>query len=86
MKLITVDYLPEADAPRPYKKVADIIKEFVNMNVRYVKCEFGTLEYVSSYCAYQSIWRCLSRAPIKYPVKLQVIGGELYLIRTDMEG
>ena len=56
--------------------------EFMNMNVKCVKCVFGNREYASSKSAYNSMHKASRK--FDFPVRVTINKGEVYLIRTDM--
>lgn len=87
MKIIPVECLPERQPKTLRKNINDIIEEFVRMNVKYARVEFGSLEYASVKSAHDAIKVHILYHPggNDYPVKMKFINGDIYFIRTDME-
>ena len=87
MTFVPVDRLPEKgpNAPKtPHKKNAEHLKEFLKMNVKYAKMDFGPLEYISTESARASTANLIRWYGL--PIKATVINGELYLINLELEG
>ena len=82
MTLTPVEKLPKTNRTS-YKKCADIIKEFMKMNVTYAKFEFTENEYTSAFAAITSLRYYVRNHTV--PVIVKIINGELYLIRKDLE-
>lgn len=84
MRFTPVSKIPE-QVPKCFKKNnGDDLYEFMNMNVKRAKMDFSNTDYAHSYSAYAAI-----RTSIKYhnlPITVHFINGEIYLVRTDMEG
>lgn len=86
MTFTPVDKLPEKgpNMPKaPHKKNAEHLKEFLKMNVKYAKMDFGPLEYISTESARASTTNLIGWYGL--PIKATVINSELYLINLELE-
>lgn len=83
MTITPVEYLPSRDHTE-YKKLSEFIELFLKMGIKYGRVDFSGYEYANNTSCRGAIHCYLLRNP-DIPVKTSVIGGEVYLIRTDME-
>ena len=79
MKFTVVEKIPERKAK---KKLAYILDEFMNMNVKFAKFEFNENEYKTASSANGALRK--SAARFGYPIKVQLINGEIYFERRDI--
>ncbi len=80
MKAIAVNCIPEKKGG--YHKLQAFLKDFMLMDTRFAKIELNVDEYASPVVARS----CMAIAALrgKYPVKVKLRKGEIYLARTDM--
>ena len=81
MNFTPVDYLPERRYTT-YKKVGAYLQEFMKMNVKTARVDYTPEEYTSAQCV-STPFRYAINAD-GYPIKVQIINGDVYLTRTDM--
>ena len=81
MNFVPVDFLPERRYTT-YKKVGTYLQEFMKMNVKTVRVDYSSDEYTSAQCATTPFRYAINADG--YPIKVQIINGDVYLIRTDM--
>jgi hypothetical protein len=84
MRFIPVEKLPEQALKRQYKRLDKYFKMFMQMNTKYARVDFDSSDYVTEDVGYQTIHRFATDNT--YPIRVQRIGAEIYIIRTDMEG
>ena len=88
MNFIPVEQIPKKRSPRSgdlvdYKPMGEYLKEFMLMNVKYVKVAFSYLDYSNAESAYVSIRDAAKRHGL--PIAAVLRDDDVYLMRTDME-
>lgn len=84
MRFTPVEKFPEQVPKCCKKNKSEHLYEFMNMNVKRAKMEINDMDYAHPYSAYAS-----TRTSVDYydlPIDVHFINGEIYLVRTDMEG
>lgn len=88
MNLTIVDGLPKKRADMApassHKPIASYFKEFLKLGVKYARVDFTALDYLNRKSAYVSLNEGVRRGG--YPIKVTLRGGDIYFVRTDMEG
>ena len=83
MTITPVKHVPSREHTE-HKKLSEFIEMFLKMDVKYGRVNFTEYEYGNNTSCRGAIHKYLFRNP-EIPVKTSCIGGEVYLIRTDME-
>lgn len=83
MRIVPVDYLPERTST-DYHKLDEFFKMFMKSNVKYARVEFADREYSTEATCRGSLHSYILRNP-DLPIKVHLVSGDVYLIRTDLE-
>lgn len=84
MTFTPVDRLPDRGPNKPQKKNTDHLTEFLKMNVKYARMDYGPLEYASLHSAKGANDKTIKHYGL--PIRTQIINSELYLINLELEG
>ena len=84
MQIKPIDILPCRKANAEYKNIRAYLNEFMRLNVKYGKVEYGQQEF-RNVCSANGSFNYMIRR-FNYPIRTTMLNGELYLVRTDMEG
>ena len=82
MRFVTIKENEVPRGKRMYKLEGEL-KEFMAMNVKYVKVQFTNIEYKSALTCYSSLAKAIKRYSL--PIRAFTYKGKLYLERTDMD-
>lgn len=88
MTFVKVDNIPKMHATRTdttsdRKPLYSYLKEFVKMDVKYVKVVFASDDYFDLWSAANCLRAAAARTD--FPIKVVQRGEDVYLTRTDME-
>lgn len=67
---------------RPRYKLEAELTEFMNMKVLAAEVSYGPHDYVNAESCRKSLYQAARR--YNFPIRIIVIGGKVYLMRTDM--